>query len=201
MLSHKILELRVSADDHLCLQAVCGIGDPWPLDASRPVSGRRNRTVGSIDIPEHDPMLTSMIGRLRPSAAGSPWFRSDFMQGQAGAPCSARYDAIPCNAVHMGSICEHSSVRASARDVYLTRSLIAAVGIVINTAGFDLSRSRLRAAAWQASSTLSQNDLGGVRKRSEQLGSRVPGWRDGVKPSAINRPASEKSVGEGISIC
>ena len=171
-----------------------------PSDASRPVSGRRDRTVGSIDVPEHDPMLTLMIGRLRPSAVGPAAFRSDFMQGQAGAPCSARYDAIPCNAVHMGSICEHSSVRASARDVYLTRSLIAAVGIVINTAGFDLSRSRLRAAAWQASSTLSQNGLGGVRKRSEQLGSRVPGWRDGVKPSAINRPASEKSVGEGISI-
>ena len=84
MLSHKILELRVSADDHLCLQAVCGIGDPWPSDASRPVSGRRNRTVGSIDVPEHDPMLTSMIGRLRPSAAGSPCV------GSAATSCKVR---------------------------------------------------------------------------------------------------------------
>ena len=106
-------------------------------------SPRSHRKVHRRDVPEHDPMLTSMIGRLRTSAAGSPWFRSDFMQGQAGAPCSARYGAIPCNAVHMASIREHSRVRASARDVYVTRTLNAAAGIVIDTAGLDLSNSRL----------------------------------------------------------
>ena len=143
MLSHKFTELRVSVDEHLHQQAVCGIGGPWPSEASRPVSGRRDHTVGSSDIPEHDPMLTLMIGRLRPSAAGPAAFRSDFMQGQAGAPCSARYGAIPCNAVHMASIREHSRVWASARDVYVTRTLNAAAGIVIDTAGLDLSNSRL----------------------------------------------------------
>ena len=88
-------------------------------------------------------MLTLMIGRLRPSAVGPAAFRSDFMQGQAGAPCSARYGAIPWNAVHMASIREHSRVWASVHDVYVTRTLNAAVGIVIDTAGLDLSNSRL----------------------------------------------------------
>ena len=143
VLSHKFIELRVSVNEHLRLLAVRGIGGPWPSEASRPISGRRNRTVGSIDVPEHDPILTLMIGRLRPSAVGPAAFRSDFMQGQAGAPCSARYGAIPCNAVHMASIREHSRVWASARDVYVTRTLNAAAGIVIDTAGLDLSNSRL----------------------------------------------------------
>ncbi len=82
--------------------------------------------------------------------------------------------------------------------MYVTRTLNAAAGIVIDTAGLDLSNLRLRAAASQGSSTLSQKGFGGVRTRSEQRGSMVPGWRDGVKPSAINRSAYNKSVGEGI---
>ena len=143
MLSHKFIELRVSVNEHLRLLAVRGICGPWPSEASRPISGRRNRTVGSIDVPEHDPILTLMIGRLRPSAVGPAAFRSDSMQGQVGAPCSARYGAIPCKAVHMASIREHSRVWASARDVYVTRTLNAAAGIVIDTAGLDLSNSRL----------------------------------------------------------
>ena len=138
-----------------------------------------------------------MIGRLRPSAVGPAAFRSDSMQGQVGASCSARYGAIPWNAVHMASIREHSRVWASAHDVYVTRTLNAVVGIVIDTAGLDLSNSRLRAAASQASSTPLQNSIAGVSARSKQVGSRLYGWRSSLARMTGWHPAREISMGEG----
>ena len=166
-------------------------------EPTRTFSGHANRTEGCHGIYEHAPMLVWTKGRHRSSAAGSPATRSERLQGQVGAPCSARYGAIPCSAVHMASIRDHSCVWASAHDVYVTRTLTTGVTTVIAATSLSLSNSRLRATASHASPTLLRNGIAGVRKRSEHAGSRLPGWRSSLQNERRHESSEHAFRGRG----